>query len=408
MIIRVRIFIRRRLLLYALFMILMPYYLSGCSSGDISSSLTTDDGIIVGAERTEDYFPYLENKRLAILANQTSLVKDVPLLDTLINAGFDVRKVFSPEHSYRGKMEAGKKYDSYIDEKTGVPIISLYGKNYKPADSTLADVDILIFDIQDVGARFYTYISTMSYAMEACAENDVEFMILDRPNPNGFYVDGPVLEQEYSSFVGLHTVPIVHGMTVAEYAQMVNGEGWLKDGIICELKIVKIDNYDHKKLYKVPVQPSPNLPNMTSIYLYPSLCLFEGTKISIGRGTDKPFQVIGYPGNIDTSFSFIPLSIKGVSLNPKFEGIKCYGYDLSDYSVADQKDSMKIDLSWLIKFYDNYEPKDQFFTSYFNKLAGNSTLQEQIKLGKSIKDIRASWQTKLEEFKELRGKYLLY
>jgi len=393
---------------HLLLLFCLPLFLYGCNDKGISSVNSDTAEIIVGAERTDVYFPWLEEKSIAIIANQSSMIRQTHLLHTLLNAGFNVKKIFCPEHGFRGDSEAGESFGNDIDQKTGIPVISLYGKNYKPRNSDLNDIDILIFDIQDVGARFYTYISTMTYAMEACAENDITLLVLDRPNPNGFYVDGPVLEKDFSSFVGLHQVPVVHGMTVAEYANMVNGEGWLENKEKCSLKFVKLENYDHNKLYTLPVKPSPNLPNMTSIYLYPSLCLFEGTVISIGRGTTKPFQVIGHPEIKETPFYFVPESIPGVSLNPKFKGQQCFGYDLSDYSIESHKDSMQLDLSWLIRIYEQLDEKDEFFNSYFNKLAGNSNLQEQIKQGVSGEKIRKSWQEDLERFKQIRKKYLLY
>lgn len=395
---------------YKTFLILffLPLFLFGCNDDSFYSTNSDTAEIIVGAERTDVYFPWLKDKRVAVITNQTSMIKNKHLLDSLLGSGFDVRKVFCPEHGFRGKAEAGEKIGNYIDKKTGIPVISLYGKNYKPKNSDLQDIDILIFDIQDVGARFYTYISTMTYAMEACAENNITFLVLDRPNPNGFYVDGPVLEKEFSSFVGLHPVPIVHGMTVAEYANMINTEGWLENKSKCRLKYVKNLNYNHTSHYKLPVNPSPNLPDMTSIYLYPSLCLFEGTVISIGRGTNKPFQLIGHPDIKNTDFFFIPESIPGVSLNPKFNGQKCFGFDLSDYSVDSSLDKMQLDLSWIIKIYGQYDEEDDFFNSYFNKLAGNSKLQEQIKNGDSIENIRESWKDDLDKFKKIRKKYLLY
>jgi len=386
----------------------LPFFLYGCNDDSIYSNNSDTAEIIVGAERTDVYFPWLKDKRLAVITNQTSMIKNKHLLDSLLGSGFDVRKVFCPEHGFRGKAEAGEKIGNYIDKKTGIPVISLYGKNYKPKNSDLQDIDILIFDIQDVGARFYTYISTMTYAMEACAENDITFLILDRPNPNGFYVDGPVLEKEFHSFVGLHPVPVVHGMTIAEYANMINSEGWLENKSKCRLKYVKNLNYDHTSQYILPVNPSPNLPDMTSIYLYPSLCLFEGTVISIGRGTNKPFQLIGHPDIKNTDFFFIPESIPGVSLNPKFIGQKCFGFDLSDYSIDSKLDKMQLDLSWIIKIYHQFENKDEFFNSYFNKLAGNSKLKDQIIRGESIEKIRESWKGDLDKFKKIQKKYLLY
>ncbi|MBC8488280.1 MAG: DUF1343 domain-containing protein [Bacteroidetes bacterium] len=364
--------------------------------------------IVVGAERTELYFPLLKDKWIAIVANQTSLTGNDHLVDSLVYAGFNVVKVFSPEHGFRGSAGAGEEVSNNVDAKTGIPVISLYGKKKKPSPEDLSDVDIVIFDIQDVGARFYTYISTMTYVMEACAENNVEFIILDRPNPNGDYVDGPVLEKKFKTFVGLHPVPIVHGMTVGEYAQMVNGEGWLKDGIKCKLIVVPVENYDHKTQYDLPIPPSPNLPNNTAIQLYPSLCFFEGTIISVGRGTEFPFQVIGHPDFMIGSFVFEPKEIPGVAKNPKYEGQKCYGQSLQGFAENVLMESRQLRLSWLISMHEFFKDRNDFFTPYFEKLSGTEKLRKQIIEGKSEEEIRKSWEKDLTEFKNIRKKYLLY
>ncbi len=359
------------------------------------------------ADQTDLYFHLLKDKQIGIVANQTSRIANVHLVDSLINAGFHLKKVFAPEHGFRGDAEAGAYIQNGIDSKTGLPLISLHGKNKKPSSENLKGIDILIFDIQDVGVRFYTYISTLTYVMEACAENNIPLLILDRPNPNANYVDGPVLEKEFQSFIGLFPIPIVHGMTLGEMAEMINGEGWLKNRIKCELKIIPVKNYNHKMRYAVPIAPSPNLPNDNAIALYPSLCFFEGTPLSIGRGTEFPFEVIGYPQYTDKDFSFLPESIKGKSEHPKFENQVCYGVDLRDFSLKNERPH-KINLNYIIDFYSTYSDKDQFFTSFFNLLAGNNKLQEQIKSGKTEKEIRNSWEPDLNNFKLKRKKYLLY
>lgn len=357
--------------------------------------------VIVGAEQTNLYLPLLQNKKVGIVANHTSMINNVHLVDSLIKLKINIKKVFSPEHGFRGNADAGEKVKSNVDTKTKLPIISLYGKNKKPFPEQLKGLEVIIFDIQDVGARFYTYISTMHYVMEACAENNVQFVVLDRPNPNGNYVDGPILENEFKSFVGMHHVPIVHGMTVGEYAQMINNEGWLAKGVKCSLEVIAIKNYNHNTEYKLPIKPSPNLPNMQAIYLYPSLCLFEGTPISVGRGTDKPFQVIGHP-QLKSNFSFVPKPTQGAK-EPLLKGETCYGLDLSAVEVK-----KKMDLSYLIRFYNDYPDKEHFFNNFFNTLAGNATLQEQIKQGKTEVEIKVTWQKGLNEFKAIRKKYLLY
>ncbi|MCO6500011.1 MAG: DUF1343 domain-containing protein [Vicingus serpentipes] len=363
--------------------------------------------IRVGAEELEEYIPLIQGKKVGIVANHTSLIDQTHLVDSLIHLGVNVVRVFSPEHGFRGDADAGEHVQSNTDEKTGLPLTSLYGKNKKPLPEQVKNLDVIVFDIQDVGARFYTYVSTMHYVMEACAENNIDFIVLDRPNPNGHYVDGPVLEKAFQSFVGMHPVPIVHGMTVGEYAQMVNGEGWLKNGVKCNLSVVKSKNYTHQRMYQLPIKPSPNLPNMSSVYLYPSLCLFEGTPISVGRGTDKPFQIIGHPAISSNRYSFTPKSKEGAK-NPKLMNEQCNGYDLSMYGEVYMKDVKKINLFWLINLYQEFPDKEQFFNSSFNRLAGNSTLQEQIRAGKTEEEIKATWEEDLRQFKLLRKKYLLY
>ncbi len=375
---------------------------------EITNIIITSEDIRTGAERTNLYFPLLKGKNVAVVANQTSMVGKTNLVDTLLNSGIKVVKVFCPEHGFRGEKNAGEHFASYIDEKTKLPVISLYGKNKKPKKTDMKDVNVVLFDLQDVGVRFYTYISTMHYVMEACAENNVEFIVLDRPNPNGYYVDGPVLEEKYKSFVGMNLVPIVHGMTVAEYACMINGEGWLKNGIKCNLKYVTVDNYNHTYLYVLPVKPSPNLSNMNAVYLYPSLCLFEGTVVSVGRGTDKPFQMIGHPQLTNTSISFTPNSIEGVCTDPLYKGIQCNGYDLSEFVDVYLKNSRKLYLFWLMETYKQLKDKTQFFNSYFDNLAGNATLRQQIMQGMSEEDIHKSWESGISKFKKIRKKYLLY
>ena len=364
--------------------------------------------IKTGAEQTAVYFPWLRDKRIAIVANPTSMIGKVHLVDSINHAGFLIKKVFSPEHGFRGDAEAGELLGNYIDKKTKLPVVSLYGDNKKPKPDDLKDVDVVIFDIQDVGARFYTYISTMHYVMEACAENGKLLIVLDRPNPNGYYIDGPVLEKEFTSFVGMHPVPIVHGMTIAEYARMINGEKWLANGIQCELKFVPVVNYNHGWFYQLPVKPSPNLPTMESVYLYPSICLFEGTCVSLGRGTDTPFEIIGHPLLGSTGFSFTPKSIPGVSKNPPHEGIKCNGYNFHDFSAAYIKGSGKLYLYPLLELYKELKDKTEYFGPTFDKLAGTAKLKQQIIDGIPEDQIRKTWQAGIDAFKVIRKKYLLY
>ncbi|HOK62139.1 MAG TPA: DUF1343 domain-containing protein, partial [Tenuifilum sp.] len=357
--------------------------------------------ILPGARLMSNYLPLVQGKRVAVVANHTTLVSSKHLVDTLLSAGVAVKKIFSPEHGFRGDIEAGELIGNYTDKVTGLPVISLYGGSKKPKPADLSDVDVLIFDLQDVGVRFYTYISTMHYVMEACAENNKPLIILDRPNPNGFYVDGPVLDTAYRSFVGMHPVPLVHGMTIGEFAQMINGEGWLKGKIQCNLTVIPCKGYTHSMTTALPVRPSPNLPNHLSILLYPSLGLFEGTVVSVGRGTDYPFQVFGFPNFPDKGFRYIPVEKRGASLNPPYKGKPVYGIDLRDYSVNYFLDRREIILDWLIYSYNNYPEKDKFFNNFFNLLAGTSVLRQQIENGLTPSEIRATWQPALEQFKLL-------
>jgi len=392
----------KALLKYPVYLVLLVFQ-SFCAC-----SQSQDARIIVGAEQTGAYFPLIKGKNIALVVNHTSLIGEIHLVDSLLRADFKVVKVFSPEHGFRGNADAGQEISDKIDLVTGLPIISLYGKNKKPQVADLADVDMVIIDIQDVGARFYTYISTMTYVMEACAENQIPVIILDRPNPNGFYVDGPVLEPAFKSFVGLHPVPIVHGMTVGEYAKMVNGEGWLENGVKCELSVIPVENYTHSDFYELPVRPSPNLPNKNAVYLYPSLCLFEGTIVSVGRGTDFPFQVIGHPDFVTGSYLFTPKSIPVVASKPKYEGVTCFGQNLTGFAENITNQPYQLSLFWLIEYYKILKDKGNFFDNYFEKLAGTAQLRKQIEEGWSEDQIRETWQPGLEKFRQIRKKYLLY
>lgn len=364
--------------------------------------------IKVGAERCDQYLSILQGKRVAVVANQSSLIKNTHLVDSLLKLKINIKKVFCPEHGFRGNADAGEQVKNYKDPKTRLPVISLYGATKKPQVKDLKGIEYLLFDLQDVGARFYTYISTLHYVMQACAENNIKLIVLDRPNPNGFYVDGPVREADFISFVGLDPIPVVHGLTIGEYAQMVNGQGWLENGKICMLTVIPCSNYAHSDYYTLPIKPSPNLPNQTAVYLYPSLCFFEGTNVSLGRGTDKPFQQIGYPQMQNSDYSFTPVSIPGASKNPPFKDQKCYGFDFSEYGETMIKVEKKLNLFWLIETYKSYPEKEKFFTSYFNTLAGNASLKQQIIDGKSEDEIRKSWEPALSEYKKMRKRYLLY
>jgi uncharacterized protein YbbC (DUF1343 family) len=318
-----------------------------------------------------------------------------------------IQKVFCPEHGFRGEAEAGGIIEDGLDIRTELPVISLYGRSRKPAQETLEDLDAIIFDIQDVGARFYTYISTLFYVMQACAENGKELILLDRPNPNGFYVDGPVLDTSYRSFVGMNEVPVVYGMTIGEYGQMINGEGWLGDGLVCDMEVIPCLNYDHTMYYVLPVSPSPNLPNMNAVYLYPSTCFFEGTVLSEGRGTAFPFEVFGHPLLENADFTFVPESIPGKSANPKWKGETCMGVDLR-YLRNNKDHERQINLGWLMFAYENYPEKEAFFIPYFEKLAGTANLRQQIVEGMTEDEIRKGWSNELAAFKKIRKKYLLY
>lgn len=381
---------------------------SNAQAINITDRFITNSDIKTGADQTEKYLPFLKNKSVAVLANQSSIINKTHLVDSLLKLNINLKKVFCPEHGFRGDTEAGAKIENITDPKSGLPVISLYGNNYKPKPEDLKGIDVIIFDIQDVGVRFYTYISTLHYVMEACAENNIELIVFDRPNPNGYYVDGPVLNKKFSSFVGMHTVPIVHGMTIGEYALMINGEKWLANKRQCNLKVIDVINYNHTYYYVLPVKPSPNLTNMNAIYLYPSLCLFEGTIVSVGRGTQKPFQVLGHPLLDNTDISFTPKSITGMSENPPFKYQICYGYDLSEYSTSILRTDAKLNLFWIIELYKRLSPKTKFFNDFFDKLAGNDDLRKQITSGKTEDEIRSSWQIDLKKFKEIRKKYLLY
>jgi len=328
--------------------------------------------------------------------------KYVHLVDSLISLKIDIKKIFSPEHGFRGEADAGEKINNNIDPKTGIEIISLYGKNKKPTNKQLKGIDVLVFDIQDVGARFYTYISTLHYVMEAAAENNIKLIVLDRPNPNGHYVDGPVRELNLKSFVGMHPVPIVHGMTIGEYALMINSEGWLANKVKSDLKIVQMQKYNRNLIYDLPIKPSPNLPNKKSINLYPSLCLFEGTNVSIGRGTISQFQVIGNPNWQNYKFTFTPIAMPGAK-NPKHLNSKCYGIDLRNNPRLNS-----INLKWIIEAYQNSEDKISFFGKSFDKLAGTYDLKKQIIKGENEIQIKKSWKNGIEKFNKIRAKYLLY
>jgi len=367
------------------------------------------NSIIVGAAQLEKYVPILKGKRVAMMVNQTSTVGSSHVVDTLLQWGVNLVKIFAPEHGFRGDHSAGAHVKSTVDQKTGLPIVSLYGSSRKPSADMLKDLDVIVFDIQDVGVRFYTYISSMHYLMEACEENNKKMVVLDRPNPNGHYVDGPTLYPKYKSFIGMHPVPLVHGMTVGEFARMINGEAWLSGGDTCNLTVVPCLNYTHDSLYKLPIRPSPNLPTMESVYLYPSLGLFEGTNVSIGRGTDKPFQIVGRPLQDSGSLTFTPKSIPGVSDHPKYENQECVGFDLTRFANTYILTNRRIYLDWLKLFYEtNKSENGEFFKSFFTKLAGGPELQKQIESGMSTEDIYASWESDLTQFKSMRQKYLLY
>jgi uncharacterized protein YbbC (DUF1343 family) len=363
---------------------------------------------IPAAYQTSEYISTLKDKKVALVVNQTSMIRNTHLVDSLVKLGINVQCIFAPEHGFRGNVSAGTTVSGGKDEKTGIRIISLYGNHKKPTAEDLKDIQLVVFDIQDVGVRFYTYISTMHYVMESCAELKIPFMVLDRPNPNGHYIDGPILDSNYRSFIGMHPIPIVHGCTVAEIAQMINGEGWLKNRIKCNLSIIKCKNYTHNSIYVLPVRPSPNLQTQSSIYLYASLGLFEGTTTSIGQGTDKPYQCFGSPATDWGNLTFTPASIPGVAEKPKSLGIPCVGFDLTWYGDYKARQACEINLNWVIMGYELSKNKTSYFSDFFDKLAGNNILRKEIISGKSAVDIKLGWQAGLDKYQKMRTKYLLY
>lgn len=381
-----------------------PSY-SSCIQTLAKSNTTaiTNPVIKTGADNYEKYLPLLKDKKVGIVTNQTGILTNkTHVVDFLLEKKVAVQTIFAPEHGFRGTADAGEHVVDGKDPKTGLPIISLYGDNKKPKAAQLAGIDVMIFDLQDVGARFYTYISSLHYVMEACAENNVPLIIFDRPNPNGRIVDGPLLEKEFSSFVGMHPIPLLHGMTIGEYAKMINGEKWLKDAVQCKLTVIPCVDYNRKMDYSLLAKPSPNLPNDQSINLYASLCLFEGTNVSMGRGTEKQFQIYGSPYLTKTNFSFTPKPNFGAK-DPLYNGKECFGEDLTNYPKLNQ-----LELKWLIKAYQNTSDKTKFFNAFFTKLAGTKKLQQQIESGVPEDQIRKSWQKDLETFKKMRLKYLIY
>lgn len=386
---------------YSLLICFLAFFLTA-----ISNQSANAQQVLVGAEQSSVYLPLLQGKKVGLVGNQTSILPQSAnkhVVDFLLEKGVQVKKVFVPEHGFRGTADAGEKVDNSIDQKTGLPIISLYGSNKKPSADQIKDLDVVIFDLQDVGTRFFTYISTMHYVMEACAEQGKKVIIFDRPNPNGGYIDGPMLKPGFESFVGMHNIPIVHGLTVGELAQMINGEKWLKGGLTVDLEVIPVANWTHAQAYNLPIKPSPNLPNDLSIKLYPSTCLFEGTVASLGRGTYFPFQVYGYPDPKFGDFTFTPLSIDGMSKTPPHQDKLCYGRDLRGESMNHQ-----FTLSYLLEAYEKSGMKEKFFNNYFNTLVGTDELKKQILAGKSEAEIRDSWKVGMDAYKVKREKYMIY
>jgi uncharacterized protein YbbC (DUF1343 family) len=372
------------------------------------SQATNEDTILLtGAEQPGEFLPLLKNKSVGVIANQTSTIGGRHLVDILLQQQVLVVRVFAPEHGFRGEAGPGDHISSGIDKATGLPLVSLYGTRRKPSPEDLKGIDVVVFDMQDVGARFYTYLSTLHLAMEACAEQGIPLIVLDRPNPNGFYTDGPVLDTSLKSFVGIAPIPVVHGLTLGEYARMANGEKWLKDGVQCELTVIPVKGYRHGMLYELPVRPSPNLPDMTSVYLYPSLCLFEGAAVSVGRGTLKPFHMFGFPGFENPDTSFTPVEIPGVISKPPYQDQLCGGIDLTG-KVKEVIEGKQLRIDWLLLAYSRYPVKEKFFNDFFNKLAGDTELRKQVAQGKSEDEIRQSWQPALDNYRLMRKKYLLY
>ena len=388
---------------YTLILALVFSFLQGQSF-----RLKSPDNLVIAADRPGAYLAALYGKKIGLVVNHSStLVDGKHLVDFLLESNIQVVKIFSPEHGFRGEASAGAKVESGKDPKTGLPVISLYGKRRKPLPEDMAGLDLVIFDIQDVGARFYTYISTLTYVMEAAAENKVSVMVFDRPNPHGYYIDGPILDLKHKSFVGMHPVPVIHGMTVGEYAKMVNGEGWLRGGIHCDLEVVPCLNYDHRTAYELPIKPSPNLPNAHAVSLYPSLCFFEGTPVSVGRGTKLPFQIIGAPWFTEYANTFTPVDRPGAT-NPPFEGQICKGFELTDFAASYMDGLGELYLYWLVEAYNIAPDKEIFFKPFFTLLAGTTELQNQIEAGKSPEEIRSSWEPGLRAFQQMRRRYLLY
>lgn len=410
--------IMRNLLLLFIAVAAFIMFSSGISKekNNIYAEKYASGKIITGANQTEAYIDYLKGKSIAVLANPTTTIGTRHLVDSLLDRGIKIVKVFGPEHGFRGNKGAGDKVSDEIDPATGIPIISLYGPKRQPSAEDLKDVDVMIFDIQDVGCRFYTYIKVLRDIMESCAKNNKELLILDRPNPNGYLVDGPILDMKLKSGIGQFPIPIAHGMTIGEFALMINGEGWIPGGLQCQLKIIPVKNYRHDMEYVAPIPPSPNLNTQQSILLYPSICLFEGTRINLGRGTMYPFTILGsplYKGIYD--FSFTPVSLKGMAETPLFMNQVCYGIDLRNYDVSELRKTGKINLSWMIELYKNYPEKDKFFDRSISNqignidfLAGDANFKKQIMAGLSEEEIRKTWEPGLSEYKEMRKKYLLY
>ncbi len=381
-------------------------FVSFCLMFTSCKAQTQKPKLVMGAERTDFYLPILKGKTVGIIANPTSVVNGVHLVDTLLSLKVNIGCVYAPEHGFRGEAEAGETVTSGVDKKSGVKVFSLYGDHKKPSEESLKGIDVLVFDIQDVGARFYTYINTLQYIMEAAAKYHLPVLVFDRPNPHGNYFDGPILDTAERSFVGLQQIPIVHGLTVGEYAKLLNGEYWLADSLQCNLQVISMLNWDRNKMYSLPIAPSPNLPNDRAIRLYPSLCLFEGTNVSLGRGTSLPFQCYGFPNNPNGNFEFTPVSMPGKSLRPPLENKLCKGYDLSTSEL--NLPNGKVELKWLIDAWNSYGDKSKFFIPFFDKLAGDHVLKQQISAGWSEEKIRASWESGLKKYALIRQKYLLY
>ncbi|MBN1118693.1 MAG: DUF1343 domain-containing protein [Bacteroidales bacterium] len=386
---------------FAFFILLIN---QACSNAQIPK----EKNVLPGIYQIQLLSEQIQGKNMAVVANYGSIIENTHIVDTLLKMGMSVQTIFSPEHGFTGNFEAGADVSDSDDSNLAVPIVSLYGSKQKPEVEDLTGLDIIIFDLQDVGVRFYTYISTLHYVMQACAENNISLIVLDRPNPNARYVDGPVLDKNFTSFIGMHQVPVVYGMTIGEYAQMINGEGWLGDGLKCDLSVILNQNYSHTTPYNLPVKPSPNLPNMRSVYLYPSLCFFEGTIVSIGRGTDFPFQVFGHPDFSRKEFSFMPESKPGASLNPKLKDQICYGVDLREFPLDSLQMQNNLNLNYLRIMFEDLNQGEDFFTSYFDLLAGTDKFRKDILAGKSFESIQKSWSVELESFKIIRAKYLLY